>query len=212
MNQELPMRLSGILLLASVLTLAACASSGPTKGTQLQSSWSDPSVTLTPGKKVLVVFRDKDTAKRREVETEMAALVKGAVLGVDVLPEREMLTNSEATRFQLKRNAIDYVLVLHFDGLTPQLDYKAADVYRQQSDTGLYGYWDNGWKAAYEGESITKTNKVIAQADTRVFDVATGKLVWSSKSQSFNPQSSQAAIREILKANADGLRKSGLIR
>jgi hypothetical protein len=35
--------------------------------------------------------------------------------------------------------------------------------------------------------------------------------VWSSKSQTFNPQSSQAAIREILKANADGLRKSGLI-
>ena len=61
------MRLSGILLLASALTLAACASSGPTKGTQLQSSWSDPSVTLTPGKKVLVVFRDKDAAKRREV-------------------------------------------------------------------------------------------------------------------------------------------------
>lgn len=206
------MRFSSILLLASALTLAACTTSSPRQGTRLQSTWSDPSLTLEPGKRVLVVFRNTDPLKRREVETAMAALIPGAILGMDVLPEREMLTNSSATRARLQRDAIDYVLVLHFDGTTPNITYRPPGIKRQPVDTGLSHYWSNGWQAAYESESIRKTTTVTVQVDTRVFDVASGKLAWSSKSQSFNPDNNQATIQQILKANADALRARGLIR
>jgi hypothetical protein len=205
------MRLSGIVLLASALVLAACSSSMPRKGTQLQSSTVDASVQLQPGKKVLVVFRDSDAAKRREVEGDMAAKVPNAVLGVDILPERAQLKETEATRSRLQAAGIDYVLVLHFDGFSPQIEYRAASVSQQQADPGLYRYLDFGTQAAYTGESVKQRRSVIAQADTSLYEVASGKRVWSAKSQTFNPQSRAEAVSQVIDANAAGLRKAGLI-
>jgi hypothetical protein len=205
------MRLSGIVLLASALVLAACSSSTPRKGTQLQSSTSDSSVQLQPGKKVLVVFRDSDAAKRREVESDMAAKVPNAVLGVDILPERAMLAETEATRARLQQAGIDYVLVLHFDGFSPQVEYRAASISQQQADSGLYKFLDFGTQASYSAESVKQRSSVVAQADTRLYDVATGKQVWSAKSNTFNPQSRAEAVSQVIEANAAGLRKAGLI-
>lgn len=205
------MRVSGIVLLASVLMLTGCASSSPSKGTRLQSSWSDSSVSVIPGKKIAVVFRDADPDRRRAVETEMAALIPGALLGVDVLKTQEQLTASAATRSLLQSQGIDYVLVLHFDGFQPEVSYNPATLYRQQADTGFYSYWDNGWKAAYQPETVKASKRTVAQADTRLYDLIHGKLVWSAKSESFNPQNLRSGVREVLKANAEGMRKSGLI-
>jgi hypothetical protein len=210
------MRFSSLLLLAVTLSLPGIASADSKKGTKLLSVWSDPSVPIISGKKVLVVFQDKDVEKRRVVETEMAKYISGAELGVTVLPEQEMLKNTEATRFQLKRKQIAYVVVMRFNGTVPQLNYKASGVYKEQADmgnvAGMYGYWSNGWKDAYRSESITKTNKTIAQMETKVFDVATEKLLWSSKSQTINPVNADEAIGGVLMANAEAMRKSGLIK
>lgn len=210
------MRFSSFLLLAISLSVSGFVCADAKKGTKLISVWSDPSVPIISGKKVLVVFQDKDVEKRRVVETEMAKTIKGAELGVMLLPEQEMLKNTEATRFQLKRKQIAYVVVMRFNGTVPQLNYKESGVYKEQADMGrvdgMYGYWNNGWKDAYRSESVTKTNKTIAQLETKVFDVATEKLLWSSKSQTINPVNADEAIGSVLKANADAMRKSGLIK
>jgi hypothetical protein len=211
----LGMRIVSLLLLATALTLSGAATA-KSKGTKLLSSWSDPSVPFITGKKVLVVFIDSDIEKRKAIETEMAKYIKDAVLGYALLPDQSMLQDTEATRFQLKRNEIEYVVALRFDGTVPQFDSKTTDVYKDQSDfgsvAGMYGYWDNGWKSAYQQESITKTNKVIVQVETKVFDVATEKLIWSSKSQTVNPQNADEAVGGVIKANADAMRKDGLIK
>ena len=145
------MRIVSLLLLATALTISSVATA-KSKGTKLLSSWSDPSVPFIAGKKVLVVFIDSNLDKRKAVETEMAKYIKGAVLGYTLLPDQSMLQDSQATRFQLKRYEIDYIVALHFDGTVPQFDAKTTDVYKDQSDfgsvAGMYGYWDNGWKNA----------------------------------------------------------------
>lgn len=210
------MRFSSFLLLAFSLSVSGFVCADAKKGAKLISVWSDPSVPIISGKKVLVVFQDKDIEKRRAVETEMAKYLVGAELGVEVLPEQEMLKNTEATRFQLNRKQIAYVVVMRFDGTVPQLNYKASGVYKEQADMGsvdgMYGYWNNDWKDAYRSESVTKSNKTIAQLETKVFDVATEKLLWSSKSQTINPVNADEAIGSVLKANAEAMRKSGLIK
>lgn len=209
------MRIVSLLLLATALTLSGAATA-KTKGTKLLSSWSDPSVPFITGKKVLVVFIDSDMAKRKAVETEMAKYIKDAVLGYTLLPDRSMLQDSEATRFQLKHNEIEYVVALRYNGTVPQFNSKTTEVYKDQSDfgsvAGMYGYWDNGWKSAYQQESITKTNKTIVQVETKVFDVSTEKLIWSSKSQTVNPQNADQAVGGVIKANADAMRKDGLLK
>lgn len=209
------MRIVSLLLLATALTFSAAATA-KSKDTKLLSSWSDPSAPIITGKKVLVVFMDSDMEKRKAVETEMAKYIPNAVLGYTLLPDQSMLQDTEATRFQLKRNEIEYVVALRYDGTVPQFNAKTTDVYKDQSDfgsvAGMYGYWDNGWKSAYQQQSITKTNKTIVQLETKVFDAPADKLVWSSKSQTVNPQNADEAIGGVIKANADAMRKSGLIK
>lgn len=209
------MRIVSLLLLATALTFSAAATA-KSKDTKLLSSWSDPSAPIITGKKVLVVFIDSDMEKRKAVETEMAKYIPNAVLGYTLLPDQSMLQDTEATRFQLKRNEIEYVIALRYDGTVPQFNAKTTDVYKDQSDfgsvAGMYGYWDNGWKSAYKQQSITKTNKTIVQLETKVFDAPADKLVWSSKSQTVNPQNADEAIGGVIKANADAMRKSGLIK
>lgn len=211
------MRLSSVLLLAVAFTFAgAQPAMSKSSGTKLLSSWSDPSAPIITGKKVLVVFIDSDIDKRKAVEAEMAKHIPNAILGYTLLADQSMLQDTEATRFQLKRNQIEYVVALRYDGTVPQFNAKTSDVYKDQSDfgsvAGMYGYWDNGWKSAYQQQSITKTNKTIAQLETKVFDVATEKLLWSSKSQTINPVNADEAIGSVIKANADAMRKSGLIK
>lgn len=209
------MRIVSLLLLATALTLSSAATA-KSKGTKLLSSWSDPSVPIISGKKVLVVFIDSDLEKRKAVESEMAKYIKNSVLGYTLLSDRSMLENNEATRFQLKRHAIDYIVALHFDGTVPQFDAKTTNVYKDQADfgsvAGMYGYWDNGWKSAYQQQSITKNNKTIVQIETKVFDVPTEKMIWTSKSQTMNPQNADEAVGGVIKANADAMRKDGLIK
>lgn len=211
------MRFSSLLIMASVLAFGVNQPVlSKSSGTKLLSSWSDPSSPLITGKKVLVVFIDSNIDKRKAVETEMAKYIPDAVLGYTLLPDQSMLQDNEATRFQLKRNQIEYVVALRYDGTVPQFDAKTTEVYKDQSDfgsvAGMYGYWNNGWRDAYKQESITKSNKVIVQVETKVFDVATDKLVWSSKSQTVNPQNADEAVGGVIKANADAMKKSGLIK
>ena len=210
------MRTLSLLVLAAALVVSSAASADKKKGTELMASWSDPSKPVISGKKVLVVFQDKDADKRRVVETELAKHIKGAELGVDVLPEAEMLKDGESTRFQLKRQKIDYLVVMRFEGTVPQLDYKESGIYKEQADIGsvdgMYGYWSNGWKDEYRSESITKTNKTIAQVSVKIFDVASEKLIWNSRSQTVNPQNADEAIGGVVKANADAMRKAGMIK
>ncbi len=210
------MRTLSLLVLAAALVVSSAASADKKKGTELMASWSDPSKPVISGKKVLVVFQDKDADKRRVVETELAKHIKGAELGVNVLPEAEMLKDGESTRFQLKRQKIDYLVVMRFEGTVPQLDYKESGIYKEQADIGsvdgMYGYWSNGWKDEYRSESITKTNKTIAQVSVKIFDVASEKLIWNSRSQTVNPQNADEAIGGVVKANADAMRKAGMIK
>lgn len=205
-----------LLVLATALTVSGAASADKKKGTELMASWSDPSKPAISGSKALVVFMGKDVAQRRAVESEMAKYLKDASLGVDLLPEQEMLKNTEATRFQLKRHKIQYLVVMRFEGTVPQLDYKQSGVYKEQADMGsiggMYGYWGNGWKDEYRKESITKTDKTIAQVSTKIFDVATEKLIWASRSQTINPQNADEAVGGVMKANADAMRKTGMIK
>ena len=210
------MRTLSLLVLAAALVVSSAASADKKKGTELMASWSDPSKPVISGKKVLVVFQDKDADKRRVVETELSKHIKGAELGVNVLPEAEMLKDGESTRFQLKRQKIDYLVVMRFEGTVPQLDYKESGIYKEQADIGsvdgMYGYWSNGWKDEYRSESITKTNKTIAQVSVKIFDVASEKLIWNSRSQTVNPQNADEAIGGVVKANADAMRKAGMIK
>lgn len=212
------MRSSGILILATALLMGAPAHAAPKSGTKLLGTWSDPSQPVISGKKVLVVFQSADNDMRRAVETAMAADIPGAILGIDLLPNPEMLQDTQATRFQLKRNEIEYVVLLRVDGTVPDVKYTDSGTYQtptlaaQAGIVGYYGYWDNAYKTQFYGEKVKTSKKVIVQAETVVFNIPNDKKIWSSTSQTFNPKDMGEEVNEVLKANAAEMRKAGLLK
>lgn len=212
------MRSSGILILATAFLFGAPIHAAPKEGTKLLATWSDPSQPVISGKKVLVVFQSSDNDMRRVVETAMASDIPGAILGIDLLPNPEMLKDTQATRFQLKRNEIEYVVMLRVDGTVPDVKYTDSGTYQtptlaaQAGVVGYYGYWDNAYKTQFYDEKVKTTGKVIVQAETVVFNIPNDKKIWSSTSQTFNPKDMGEEVTEVLKANAAAMRKAGLIK
>lgn len=212
------MRTSGLIVLATALVLAVAAQAAPKEGTKLLATWSDPSQPVISGKKVLVVFQSSDNDMRRAVETAMAADIPGAILGIDLLPNPEMLQDTQATRFQLKRNEIEYVVMLRVDGTVPDVKYTESGTYQtptlaaQAGVVGYYGYWDNAYKTQFYDAKVKTSKKVIVQAETVVFNIPNDKKIWSSTSQTFNPNDMGEEVSEVLKANAAEMRKAGLLK
>lgn len=211
------MRSSALLFLATALLLGAPVHAAPKSGTKLLATWSDPSQPVIAGKKVLVVFQSTDNDMRRAVETAMAADIPGAILGIDLLPNPDMLQDTQATRFQLKRNEIEYVVLLRVDGTVPDVKYSESGTYQtptlaaQAGIVGYYGYWDNAYKTQFYGEKVKTSKKVVVQAETVVFNIPNDKKIWSSTSQTFNPKDMGEEVNEVLKANAAEMRKAGLL-
>ena len=212
------MRSSGLLVLATALLMGATAHAAPSSGTKLMATWSDPSQPVISGSKVLVVFQSTDNDMRRAVETAMAADIPGALLGIDLLPNPEMLQDTQATRFQLKRHEIEYVVLLRVDGTVPDVKYTDSGTYQtptvaaQLGVVGYWGYWDNAYKTQFYGEKVKTSKKVIVQAEVVVFNVPNDKKIWSATSQTFNPQDMGEEVSEVLKANAAAMRKAGLLK
>lgn len=211
------MRNSVLAVLAIALLSTAAALAAPKSGTKLLGTWSDPSQPIAAGSKVLVVFQSGDNDMRRAVETAMAADIPGAILGIDLLPNPEMLQDTQATRFQLKRNEIEYVVLLRVDGTVPDVKYTDSGTYQtptlaaQAGVVGYWGYWDNAYKTQFYGEKVKTSKKVIVQAELAVFNVPNDKKIWSSTSQTFNPKDMGEEVTEVLKANAEAMRKAGLL-
>lgn len=212
-----PMRNTVLTVLAIVLLSAGAAHAAPKSGTKLMATWSDPSQPITAGSKVLVVFQSNDNDMRRAVETAMAADIPGALLGIDLLPNPEMLQDTQATRFQLKRHGIEYVVLLRVDGTVPDVKYTQSGEYQtptlaaQAGIVGYWGYWNNAYKTQFYAEKVKTSDKVIVQAETAVFNVPNDKKIWSSTSQTFNPKDMGEEVAEVLKANAEAMRKAGML-
>jgi hypothetical protein len=165
------------VILASVLVLASCAS------TRVTSDWADPSYQKKPGK-VLVVTSAEQNANLRLVEEEFVNQLKSS--GVDAVPGYTVLPESArgdkaAVEAKARELGADAVLATRLVDRRTERDYVPGGYYGAGPYGGYYGGYYGAHPGGYAPGYVTERMYVIAQAD--LYDVTTGKPVWSAATE-----------------------------
>ena len=199
------MRTSSAAVIASVAT--AC-----NPGTHVTESWKDPGSTHIRFSKVVAVCMCKEDALRRSVEDEMVKRIRNSVASYTILPTGEA-RDPEQVRQLFQARGFDGAVVARLVGddrgasgapaapHTPPPSYGAM--------WGSTGYWSYGWGTVHSPSYLTQDR--VVTMDTNVYSVADGKLVWASRSATYNPASVPRLVDEIAAETTAEMRKQKLI-
>jgi len=205
-----------VLLFAALLGLVSCASN-----TRLYERWNDKDYTGEKLNKVLVLGLFQDDIQRRAFEAAFVKRVdstgKNAVAGYTLMPDTADFDSKEDILAAVKKINADAVLITRFKGviekdrhIAPRVDYvPAMGMGYGRYGYGYGGYYGSSYQAVYR-PGYTTTDKIV-QLDTRVFSVATEKLVWAGKTKSVNASSAQEIVDDLVSIVAEDMKKSGLI-
>jgi len=189
------------LLLLAFLTalLSACSA------TKLTSVWQDPSYAGGSFKKLMIIGLGVNPGARAEFEDTVAdALAKHGVMGVGssgYFSDMNQMTR-EAVRGWVERDGYQGVLV------TRLVSARQTQYVHPPQYTDLWGYWGYYGTAVTPGYVVDQTTLFI---DTDLFDAATGQVVYTAESKSFDPNSRNQVINELTKLLVSDLTKRGLL-
>jgi hypothetical protein len=186
-----------LLPLSLIGLMVACAPS-----TQLQKSWTDPSIsktTIKPFNKVLVVAAFKDDASERTAEDKIAAQVKNAapVQSYNYLKSTD--TDQKLVEEKLKKDGFDGIIMMRLKTVEKSSSYVPGTYYG-----GWYGvrYGSPGY-VSVDKEFIVETN---------IYSITEGKLLWSGTTSTLNPTKFDQSIDAIISTVKYELQKKGLIK
>jgi hypothetical protein len=192
-------------MIASVAT--AC---GP--GTHITESWKDPGATHIRFSKVVAVCMCKDAALRRSVEDEMVKRIRNSVASHTILPEGEA-RDPERARQAFQQRGFDGAVVARLveddRGTSPAPAAPSAARASYGAMWGNTGYWSYGWGSVYSPGYLTQDR--VVTMDTHVYSLADGKLVWTSRSATYNPASVPQLVDGIAADTTAEMRKQKLI-
>jgi hypothetical protein len=190
---------TGIMLFVSFLAVG-CAS---TKMTQVHVN---PDGASGPFDKLMVIGLGADEPAR--VEFESSVTEKLASQGVPSIPSNTQIPSqkevtTDSVREKAQADGVDGVLV------TRVIDIKKESTYRL-SETDTFNQWWEKYGSYSTVPVITGETKTFV-IETKLFDVATEKPVYSSISESFAPKSREQIISELVPIMVNDLSKRGMI-
>jgi hypothetical protein len=191
------MKLKVLLPLSLVTLMFACAPS-----TQVTKSWKDPSVTpetVKPFKKVLVIARINDQTSNRIAEDKLVASFKQGVAfpSYSILSPTDTVESKVETK--LKEQGFDGLLVMKLTNVNKTLDYQPGTGY-----AGFYG--------ARFGEPGSLSVDQTFYAETSIYSLSPGKLLWSGTTSTLNPTQLDKSIDDVIAAIKAELVKEGLMK
>lgn len=183
---------AALTILAASLLLGSC---GPS--VRLTASWTDPQAHSIKFTRILVMAVGKDLSKRRLGEDallhELAANGYNAAASIDELgPAFSGRTDSAAMQQTLLDKGFDGALTVRVldiderDRWVPgNLYYGPIGYYR-----GFYGYYYRVW--GYYSAPGYRTTDVEVLLESNLYEVKTGRLIWSGQSKSFTREPTPA--------------------
>ena len=184
---------------ALALTLAGCAS------TTLTSQWADPALGTTKFDRIAVVFQHPDAAFRRSLEDAMAAAIPNATPGYRAIDDAD-IRDEKRTADRLQAARFDALVLMRIVSLDKEVTYVPATMHGAGMPYGrLRGGWAYGWGQVYD-PGYLRTDRILT-VGTSVYALADEKLVWTSRSETFNPGDIQKLVKEVVEANAKAVRK-----
>ena len=189
-------------LLAGALLLGACAS----KSTEIVNSWKDPSVEPRRFNKVLAVFMSKDVGLRRAAEEQLVRRIGShAVPAYKVFPD-SLLADKDQAKAWVSQQGFDGAVILRPAKVEQETTVVPGHAYAVPPTYGsMWGYWGTGYGYGYDPGSVEQDQVVSVEAN--VYSVADDKLVWASRSKTYNPESVTRFIDEIVNATVAEMKK-----
>jgi len=182
-----------------VLLAAACAS------TKITSTWRDPAIGPVQFRKVVGIALSRDTTLRRIAEDEFVRAVgpATAIAGYAVVDDSE-LHDKALVKQRVEAAHADGVVVFRLVNVEQQQRWVPPTTYGN-----AWGYWGYAAPLVYQPGYLVTDN--IVQIETNAWDVGTARLVWSARSETFNPKDANALVTGVVDATVEALRKEKLV-
>jgi hypothetical protein len=205
MIMKLSNRLFRILAPATVLTLAACAS------TELVNQWSNPAYTSPSFKKVMVIGVTKQAGIRRTFEDEFTAQLKAA--GVNATPSYLYIPQDgpigEAVLKQaLKEAAADAMIITRLVRVQQKTEI-APGYYPPDPAMAVHPLYTTAWNDYYEPPIVYRSE--IYTCETSLYDTLKNRVVWSGTAQTTTPGNLNQEIKDYAGVMISALKDKNLI-
>ncbi len=197
-----------IFLPLILLSLSAC------RTTNLVESWVDPTYQAPPLKKILVIGIIKNQKNRYKFEDEFAKLIttesRTGIASYTLLADLEKSGTKENVLKIIEETGADGVMIVTTHGLISMQRTTPGSYDYVGGGNGMYGYYNSSYAVIYnQGHTITDT---LLRIDTKLFNAASEKIIWSGKTESFNPESAMEVINDLERLVIRDMRKSGVIQ
>ncbi len=187
-----------ILALTAALALAACATTG------IADSWVDPGLTTLPHfEKVFVAYLGGDDAAQRVAEDAMARRLEhsATVKAYELFPDTRELEPA-AIKDELRAAGCDGAAIMRLTRVEHEIS-SSPGVY-----PSAYRSFGRYW-GAYAAPVDVRTDEIV-HVVTNVYSLVEDKLLYSARSETFNPRSTAKMVEGIAEAIMADLEAKGL--
>jgi hypothetical protein len=190
---------------SALVLLGGCSGTS----TEVTSAWHAPNPEPYRFNKVLAVCMCRDETTRRAVEDQLASRVRGGVAAYTVIPEAAIRDTAQA-QARLRDAGFDGVVVMRLVGVDKEQTYVPGSAYMVPAGyNSMWGFWGTGYSAMYQPGYIDE-NQVV-RFDTNVYTVSDRKLVWASKSDTYDPESVAKAADAVVTATVTEMKKERVL-
>ena len=179
--------------------------------TKLTSVWKDRTYRGGILENVMVVGVSDELPLRKRFEYEFVREFKRygvkAVSSAEVIPQDKEL-NRETIEAEVKKRGIGAVFVTHLAGTGERAVYPDSPIF------GYRGRFDVDYPAVqdYVHGPGYHTKRKFVKLESNIYDIKTGKLIWSVKSETFDPKSATEIMKSLSKAVMENLQENDMIR
>ncbi len=202
------------ILIASVTFLSSCAT------TKITQTWIEPD-----HKKVynnlLIIALVQSEQNRRAYESNFVEELRSIGVGAEAsytLIKGDQKINRETVKKAIEGMDIDAVLVTNLVAIKVEEVYRPAMDYMPMYGGAYYGGYRGGlglysypYMTTYARSPGYFTTYESYTIETQLYDVKSGELVWSARSNSFAPGSADEVIVDLTKLLIDNMKEKNII-
>jgi hypothetical protein len=196
---------SGLLI---TIIIFSCSPS-----TELTDIYSDQAFAGKEIKKILVLGMTTDEWKKKVYENEFHSQLLNynveVLMAWQELPKGEQL-NKETFEKYFKDKNIDAVLVAIEGGESSDKTLYTAGSGNVYVGVGFYGFYAS--TASYYFNSDYLAEEKVVHMRTNLYETEDAKLIWSAKSQSFEPKNTGDVVKAVSKNVVGELNQQGYIK
>ena len=179
----------------------------------LRSTWRAPGVESFDfrGQKVAAVIISRDESLRISGEEALAREITAqgpeGVAAYRVIP-REELEDPAKARAWFERTGVSGVVTMRLVSVEQETSYSSS-VWMTSAYSSFSNYYLTSWQTV---TPLGRREDTVVAVETLLYDVAGGKLLWASVSESTNPTQIGTFMEGLIKVVVAELQRRGLVR